>query len=382
MIQKKIRVIFLLVSFVVVSIFSIYYLITSYIIDTEFDTQITNGNMITYSKEWFKEPLKNVSTEYLENCQVCKFPVRNFKFNSQKTDFLMTVLLNNFIGLMPLSRTIRATGTKARVFIFMDTDAIAKLNQFEKQVLNNCSIDIIDVGNIGRYPHYAYCFIRFYIYYDFLKNLPNEEISRVILFDGQDVIFQGDPFYEGFTSDQLILTVEDRLIHESRWAKRTYKKYFKKIKADLKLYYRPMINAGIALGGKKTIMAFIEAFTKRFSLEDLSIQVKKMQYVDQAIVHALIYDGDLEKQYGIRVSLVGTQSPYASISLGCWGKKCARLRPNDYRVGYFHMRNKKRYQFILHQYNRYPELIDSYRAACPMLGGENKKNYLKGLEKA
>ncbi|OHT11861.1 hypothetical protein TRFO_18544 [Tritrichomonas foetus] len=334
---------------------------------------------LSYSKAWFVQSLPDFNTSD-QKCPICNFPVRNYRENSQKNDMLMTVLLSNYIGLMPLARSIRATQTKARVIIFIDTTVKYMLNDFENSILSNCRIDLIDVGDIEQYPHYAYCFIRFYIYYDFLFFLTESEVNRIILFDGQDVIFQGDPFYEEFTKDQLIFTVEDRIINQTGWALRSYHKYFKKIGANIKDYYLPMINAGITLGGRFTIMSFIEAFDQRFGILELHEQVKKMEYVDQAIVHAMIYDKDLEDYYGINVTFSTIYDSYASISFGCWGAGCARKRPNNYSLGYYHMKNESRYQFIIHQYNRFPQFTESIYLACPIVGNESKINYMKGTE--
>ena len=263
----------------------------------------------------------------------------------------------------------------------MDTPTLNKMNEFEKDILKKCAVNVIDVGSFGHYPHNAYCFIRFFIYYDFLQKKKDEDIDRVMLIDGQDSLFQGDPFYEGFTSDMLIFTIENRTIKSSGWAVRVYKRYFAKINRRLSDYSSDlMTNAGITMGGKRTVMAFIEAYFFRFPFEEMKRQIVRMDYVDQAVIHCFIKDGDIQKRYGINVTFSTVDDEYASISLGCTGNKCMKLSPNNYSIGYYKSTKRDIYPFLVHQYDRYPRFGYSYLHACPKLGGESN-NYMRVINK-
>ena len=318
--------------------------------------------LLSYTNFWLFEKFENLT---FDKCPFCKFPVRNRLSNSQSTDYIMTIMINNAIGIIPLARSIRTTGCKAKFVVFIDdTTLTKKFATFEYTILRNCAVNCINVGEFKHYPKEALFFFRFYIYYDFL-NSHTLEINRVVLIDGHDVLFQGDPFYEGFTNNDLIFTYEDRTLNQSVWGKFSYKNYFFTINKTIGDYARfYMVNAGIILGGRYQIHKFIEVFIKRLPVSEALSQVYKPRFADQAVVHSIIYDKEME-QNGINVTFSSIYDEYTSITLSCFGERCIYLRPNNYTLGYFQSRTRHIYPFIIHQYNRYPPLHRSYISACP-----------------
>ncbi|KAK8894694.1 hypothetical protein M9Y10_023131 [Tritrichomonas musculus] len=317
-----------------------------------------------YTNKWYYNLLDDLNPRD-SRCPLCNFTIRNRKSNSRRDDFLMTTLLSNYVGIQPLIRTARTTRTNARFIIFIDQTVQNSLNEIEKNLLNYCGINLINVGKIPKYYRYAYCFLRFYIYYDFFA-FYHENINRIIFFDGMDSIFQGDPFYEDFTPDKLIFTLENRIVGKSKWAVYAYKNYFKKINQENNSLYLnfSVINCGLIIGGKRPIFAFLNIFKARFNRAELMYQLKNMNYVDQAVLHSMVLDGEFEK-LGIKVYLYTIDDDYVSISFGCWGWKCKKRRRNNYSIGNFYSRKTYDYPLIVHQFNRYFQFSVSVFNACP-----------------
>ena len=332
------------------------------IINIYIDDKIT----YPYSINWYHDQLTDLNPHDVR-CPICNFTVRNRKSNSMREDFLMTTLFSNYVGIQPLIRTARTTQTNARFIIFIDQYVQDSLTDFEKKLLNYCGINIINIGKVPKYERYAYCFLRFYVYYDFITSYKGS-INRVIFFDAMDSIFQGDPFYEDFTPDKLIITLENRLVNDTKWAIYSYKNYFRKIhKENNELYLNfSVINCGLIIGGIKPIMTFLNVFKIRFDLNELLFQLKKMQYVDQAILHSIILDGDLQK-LGVNVYLYTINDDYVSLSFGCWGWRCYKKTRNNFSIGNFYSNTTHNFPFIVHQFNRYFQFSVSLLNACPPL---------------
>lgn len=349
------------------------------------DTNFFNNHLIEiqskgtypYTNKWYINSLTDLNPNNAL-CPACNFTFHNRKSNSCRDDFLFTTLLSKYTGLQPLIRTLRTTQTKARFIIFVDEYVQNSLTLFEQKLLNYCAINIINVGKIPKLYRYAYCFIRFYIYYDFIRRY-NGKINRIIFLDGMDTIFQGDPFYEDFTPDKFILTLENRILRNTKWANSSYFKYFQKIHQENNdLYYNfSIINCGLILGGKEPIMKFLNIFKNRFDINELLYQVRKMEYVDQAILHSIILDGDLQKQ-GVKVYLYSIDDDYVSLSFGCWGWKCSMKYENNFSIGNFHSRTTGRFPLIVHQFNRYFEFSVSLLNACrPLQNNVSLISYIK-----
>ena len=174
-------------------------------------------------------------------------------------------------------------------------------------------------------------------------------------------------FHEDFPTDKLIVTVEDRLYKRTPWIKRNYIEYFKKINQTNNLNYINfwVINAGLIGGSKKVIFTFLSLYKKRFDVNELIYQTQKMKYVDQAVLHAMLLDGDLQKE-GFDVVYNTIEDDYASITIGCWGMHCTKYRPNNYSLGYYRSPRTGNYPFMVHQFTRYPQIGLSISQSCPI----------------
>lgn len=354
-----------------------------------FTSKTNNINFISYERtktfpytiNWYTDPINDLDP-HDKRCQLCDFTLRNRKSNSNRDDFLMTTLISKHIGFEPLIRNVRTTQTNAKFIIFIDQSVQENLTKFEKQLSNHCGVNLINVGEIPKYEHFAYCFLRFYIYYDFITSYSGN-INRIILFDAMDTLFQGDPFYEDFTPDMFILTLENRKVNESVWALDNYIKYYIKTKQENNtMYYNSsMVNCGLILGGKKSILIFINAFKYRLDVDELLYQLEKMDYVDQAILHSLVIDGELEKR-GLNITFQTVYDDYVSISIGPCGWKCPKKAQNDYSVGNYVSKKTGKYPLIVHQFTRYYHFSVSYYKACPPIEKNvSPRSYIKDFPK-
>lgn len=90
-----------------------------------------------------------------------------------------------------------------------------------------------------------------------------------------------------------------------------------------------------------------------------------MKYVDQTVLHTLLFIGDLQKK-GIDVVYHTIEDDYASISIWCWGMGCKKHRPNNYSFGYYRSQRNGNYPFMVHQFTRYPQIGLSVSQSCPI----------------
>ena len=322
-----------------------------------------NTTYLSYTNHWYLKPILHFNS--IQNCPVCQFEIRNRLSNSSPKDFLLTIQIGQTNGIIVIAKNIRATKTRASVVIFMDEFASKLFSGYEKDLLFNCSINIINIGFVPKFKKYAYFHIRFVIYNDFLRFHDDSNFDRIILFDCSDTVFQGDPFYKDFTKNDLIITLQNLQLKDTSWPFKNYNKYFLKINKTYQHYQNDyLINAGLILGGKKTIMIFIDVFLSRLPINEFYKQIIIGEYDDQSIIHSIVRDGDLEK-YGISITISKIDDEYVSISLGCFeNKKCKYIKHHNYSLGYFKSFTKNIFPFIVHQYNRFPNFVKSVQLAC------------------
>lgn len=323
--------------------------------------------------KWFYNPIKYGRTD-VSRCQQCYFRISNSLSDSNDNDFLLTLMMKSMKGFIPLIRVLYTIRTKANKFFFIDKRTIESMGKYEKDASTNCGATIVNLGQVRLPRHHAfYPFFRWTVYFDFLYSL-RHPIYRIIVYDGQDTIFQGDPFFKGFNPDNLYITVEDRLIKSSSWARSTYKEYFENFSNNSREWNSSMINAGIIAGGYEPILRLMYIFLKNIDVSN----IYSIKGVDQAILTKLIINGAVdETSYKIRFLTINDE--FASISVGCWGESCIKYYPKKkFRIGKYKSMTRNITTLIVHQFDRYPLFTRTYLKACPR-GRASSSNYIRGM---
>lgn len=318
--------------------------------------------------------LKRVSyaEENIEKCEKCDFKVSNSKSNSNSNDFMMTLMMRSLTGLIPLVRVLHTVGTRAKKVFFVDEVTMTNMRIEEREITSNCGATLISLG-VVKLPrnHAFYPFFRWPVYFDFLFSL-RLPVFRVIVFDGQDTIFQGDPFFRDFVPDNLYITVEDRVINSSSWARGNYMAYFGNL-SDWRWNSR-MINAGIIGGGYEAMLRLIFIFLSHIDIS----KIYTISGVDQAVLTKIILDGGL-KNISCNLKLSTIDDEYASISVGCWGERCTKLYPKkSFRIGEYNSTTRNITTLIVHQFDRYMVFARTYLKACPR-NGVSSADYIRGM---
>lgn len=327
---------------------------------------------VPYVGTWYLYPVKYGHDN--SKCQPCFFNVANAFSNSQKNDFMMTLMMKNLVGFIPLIRVLHTVQTKANKIFFIDHYTIENMDKHEKELSVNCGATLINLGfvklpsNKDFYPYF-----RWSIYYDFLFSL-QRPIHRILVYDGQDTIFQGDPFFKDFRPDNLYITVEDYILKESEWAKVVYKDYLENFTEDSKEWNSPMINAGIIAGGYEPMVRLMYIFLTNIDMEN----IYSIKSIDQAILTRMVVKGELAK-IPYKTKFLTIDDEYTSISVGCVGDECMKKYPKKiFRIGEYQSRTRNITTLIVHQFDRYPLFTKTYLKACPR-NGANSTKYMRGM---
>lgn len=307
-------------------------------------------------------------------CVPCNFTIFNNISNSNRNDYLLTLMMRDVTGFIPLVRLLYTIRTKANKVFFIDYNTIENMNQHEKDVAANCGATIINLGFV-RLPrfHSFYPFSRWAVYFDFLYTL-KQPIYRIIIYDGQDTIFQGDPFFNDFLPDNLYITVEDRIINNSNWARTEYKECFGNITNDSPYWNSKMYNAGTVAGGYEPIIRLMYIFLRNIDLQN----IYSIKGVDQAILTKLIVDGEFDNVTS-NIKFLTIDDEFASISVGCLGPHCIKLYPKkSFRIGEYKSSTRNLTTLIVHQFERYNLFTQTYLKACPR-NGASEKNYMRRI---
>lgn len=321
--------------------------------------------------DWYIKQV-NYADANIEKCEKCDFKVANSNSNSNSDDFMMTLMMKSLTGIIPLVRVLHTVRTRAKKVFFVDEVTLRNMRREEREITANCGATLISLGVVKLPKHHAfYPFFRWPVYFDFLFSL-RLPVFRIIVYDGQDTIFQGDPFFRDFIPDNLYITVEDRVINSTAWARSTYRPYFGNL-SDWRWKTR-MINAGIICGGYEAMLRLIFVFLSHIDVS----KIYSIRGVDQAILTKIILDDGLENiSCNLKYSTIDDE--YASIAAGCWGEKCIKLYPKKkFRIGEYSSTTRNITTLIVHQFDRYMQFTRTYLIACPR-NGVNSTNYIRGM---
>ena len=180
---------------------------------------------------------------------------------------------------------------------------------------------------------------RYAFYYTYLKQHP---YNNILFTDVRDVVFQSDPF-SGFNEKLAVfhespsIKIKDETFNRN-WIKEGFGEDIYKMMANEKIYC-----SGTILGNYEGIMTFLEIFISTCLKYSIPYNIKGM---DQGIFNYLIHTNQLKQikkhDNGDRILTVAPDS-FSEIA---------------YKEGKLFFNSKA--PAIVHQYDRYPELIDFF----------------------
>ena len=300
-------------------------------------------------------------------CKLCDFDIDNNGTtpNSSERDVILLVAFRKLYNLFPFVHSIRTTGCKARIFVFLDQIAEqSQTEEFYKQ-MEDCGVQFIPLYNYDpKFLDDVY-YYRYLIYHNFLF-ANQKDIDRVIAVDLFDSIAQHDPFTVSFKKDYMYFSNEGYSLKENDFNLKTLEFAFeglKKINASFNrsdvnyhlLIQNPIINGGIQAGGVKPFLAFSKFMTRIGDSKTMSAYGP-----DQAFLNYYLHTGAFENLFKYEIKLDKT----AFIStIGVWLTDEDNVFPQTAELGNFERDNVK--PAIIHQFDRSQVLYEAVIKACP-----------------
>jgi hypothetical protein len=299
------------------------------------------------SNTYGREPAAPTGARAL--CPACIFaPLR--EPTSTRRDVVLAAALTELKRVEYFLRTLRTTGTRARVILFLDDEKTATDDWL--RFFSACDIEPVFVTHADAVVRSAPKLSRYYFYQQWLR-AHIREVDRVIHTDTFDVIFQSDPFLPSIDAAKLYFTFEPVVLRDSHWTMNWMVQCFGKA-AIAGWLDRPVSCSGVTVGGARPFLAYLETllgipnWTNCFG-----------HSLDQAHHNFLYYRGDFERA-GIVVERLDCNSDFLTMHFCCKKAKC-ELKENGMMYG----NNSAVAPALLHQYNRWKNLTNRNAVICP-----------------
>jgi hypothetical protein len=290
-----------------------------------------------------------------QQCPPCDFKVRNLDSDSTERDLVVTFAMDKISSIQVFVRTLRTTGCKASVAIFVNWEALDHFipNLFE--FLDVCGCTVIEVGLVHA-PGWMLNLFRHVFLYSFFKDR-HGLFNRVVIADLFDTVFQGDPFHSGFPADAVGISSEGSTCQGpqtdcARWILQS---------PSLPDWWsrRPCKNAGMFVAGADVLERFLGVYVE-YVMRVGRLLNPDCSYVNTVLFNELIGEGVFEKK-NIDVMVLGDDSLYRGLS-GVWNRTNVTYALGDYRLF-----ANGGYPLVLHMYDRSRRFCQSARMACPVL---------------
>jgi hypothetical protein len=182
-------------------------------------------------------------------CPRCEFEPLNPP-TSTRRDAILAASLDELKRVEYFLRTLRTTGTRARVILFLDNKKTASPGW--RRFFRACDIEPVFIEHLNPVIHSAPKLSRYYFYQQWLRKHISE-VDRVIHTDTFDVIFQSDPFIPKFNASKLYFTFEPVTLSESHWTMQWMQQCYGK-SAVSPFRDRPVSCSGVTAGGAKPFL--------------------------------------------------------------------------------------------------------------------------------
>ena len=300
-------------------------------------------------------------------CKLCNFIIDNNGTipNSSNRDVILLVAFRKLYNLYPLVRSIRTTGCKAKIIVFIDVIAEQSQNREYFTRMEDCGVQFITLYEYDpKFLDDVY-YYRYLIFHNFLF-INQENIDRVIAIDLFDSIAQHDPFTVDFNKDKMYFSNEGYLLKENDFNLKTLEFAFeglKKINESFdksnvnyhQLIQKPIINGGIQAGGIKPFLKFSKFMSIIGDSETMSAYGP-----DQAFLNYFLHTGSFDDLFKYEIDI--TKSGFIS-TIGVWLTDEDNEFPSTAQLGNFERGGMK--PAIIHQFDRSQILYDAVLTACP-----------------
>jgi len=353
---------------IVIGLYCIFYIVFLHLlsipIETAFVSRLPVLPTTQYSFNWYQYPdIRLLNDVTFTNCPLCDFSPSNENANSSPRDVVMTMAMKKLTNIGPFLKTLRTTGSKAKVVIFTDYSTLEDYNDDVKELINNCSVIFVDVGPpVKKLDYNQVSMYRNILTIDYLA--ANEPaIDRVIMLDLYDSIIQTDPFTPEIRKDTLYLNKEGFYLKDNYfnmnwlrdvpWINITH------------VSQHETLCTGLIWGGAYQVSLLYKSYLSVFDAWEL-----KCYTADQGFLNSVIYGGVIDK-YTKNYKLVDAGAGYETI-----GTLFEHYRYT--KLGDYHHPKTNVISKIIHQYDRDDALKRIIKKTCPR-NNLNIKNYIRGL---
>jgi hypothetical protein len=284
------------------------------------------------------------------HCPLCTFsPIHSP--TSTRRDAILAASLSELKRVEYFLRTLRTTGTRARIILFLDNAKTASPGW--RRFFKACDIEPVFIEHLNPVIHSAPKLSRYYFAQQWLRK-HIDEVDRVIHTDTFDVIFQSDPFIPRFNASRLYFTLEPVTLGESHWTMEWMQQCYGR-NAVKPFHDRRVSCSGVTAGGAKPFLKYLDTllanpvWTSCFG-----------HSLDQAHHNYMYYTGKFE-EVGLEIEGLDCNSEFLTMHFCCKRAKCM-IREDGFVIG----NNTDVEPVLVHQYNRWKNLTNRNPALCPV----------------
>lgn len=318
--------------------------------------QITQEPSAEYQNpSWFLKGYEKLSDfsqfSGSKDCPVCSFEPRNVNSDSTPRDAIIVSMLNLTYGFVPFVRSLRTTGCKATIVVFINNVAKKKIDESMQQFSKSCGVTFINIGSTTLDRNH-FLLIRNPIIYDFLKLRPNL-FDRILTVDVFDTIFQGDPFYTEFDRESIGFSVEDTRCNTGTIRNAGY------VIDQARIFFQRLcVNIGTMLGTTRNVLYFLHhqiKFLKSISPDVMS----KFDWIPDQVLFNIMINMNYTIKNKIPLKLYKKEDPFMVLT------SIFKWKNLTWDLGNFRADPNGSYPLVVHLYDRNKVLCNSVLAKCP-----------------
>ncbi|OHT00647.1 hypothetical protein TRFO_32608 [Tritrichomonas foetus] len=226
----------------------------------EFSTGFKLNDQLEEIYGWINfKNIENYSFQFFTDFSAC--PICNFKNHNPNVtrddskDLVISFLIGRISGVVPFIQSLRSTGSKAQIVLFVDNSTFHVMNDTLGSFIPNCGVHLIDMGVYKPAKFYrSIYYIKYFTASAFLNS--HSGFDRILLSDTSDVIFQGNPFLVSLPHKNTVIACEEcdsNLGARAHWSENRSEhnilKILTQIKKDANIskypYERKYFNGGV-----------------------------------------------------------------------------------------------------------------------------------------
>lgn len=302
--------------------------------------------LVTGLKLTLDQVFQNIEKQEIR-CPLCDFKPLHAP-TSTRRDAVLAAALTELKRVEYFLRTLRTTGTRARIILFLDKHST--VSEKWRKMFYACDVEPVFITHTNAVIESAPKLSRYYFYQQWLRAHINE-VDRVLHTDTFDVIFQSDPFIPQFNSSKLYFTIEPVTLGGSSWTEQWIEQCYD-INTVMKYSDRPVSCSGVTIGGARQFLLYL----------DILLSTPKWttcfgHSLDQAHHNYLYYTGEF-KNHGLEIEGLDCNSNFLTMHFCCKRAKCSL------RDGIMYGNNSHVAPVLIHQYNRWKNLTERNQQLC------------------